>query len=266
MAAGIAELIGGIPYRLALAGGWIDQPFVSALNPSPPGSMVVVSVEPDFPFMDFCGMATSTRKIAHRIWKGALPDRPPEELVRELYAEENRGKADPSGSQDMVGLVYPGISRIDYDASVHGGIFPAKVESSVDASVAGWLERVIRVLPVAQRPSGYSPLIEKNLEPGWIARLGETGKACYASILARDLRGLQASMDECMACWAAILPGTVRHPALRPDLEAILGRYQAVYGGAMYSGCGGGYLYIATEAEVPGSFGVRVRLPTKRGA
>ena len=32
----IAEVIGGIPYRLALCGGWIDQPFVSALNPSPP--------------------------------------------------------------------------------------------------------------------------------------------------------------------------------------------------------------------------------------
>ncbi|GEM_PF-6845641 len=34
-----------IPYRLALAGGWIDQPFVSERNPEPPGSMVVISEE-----------------------------------------------------------------------------------------------------------------------------------------------------------------------------------------------------------------------------
>ncbi len=27
-----------------MAGGWIDQPFVSTLNPEPPGSMVVVSL------------------------------------------------------------------------------------------------------------------------------------------------------------------------------------------------------------------------------
>jgi hypothetical protein len=36
-----AKLIGSIPNRLQLAGGWIDQPFVSRHNPQPPGSMVV---------------------------------------------------------------------------------------------------------------------------------------------------------------------------------------------------------------------------------
>jgi len=39
----ITGVIGSVPYRMALAGGWIDQPFVSRLNPSPPGAMVVVS-------------------------------------------------------------------------------------------------------------------------------------------------------------------------------------------------------------------------------
>jgi hypothetical protein len=34
----IENLIGRIPHRLALAGGWIDQPFVSIHNPSPPGA------------------------------------------------------------------------------------------------------------------------------------------------------------------------------------------------------------------------------------
>jgi hypothetical protein len=28
---------------MALAGGWIDKPFVSRLNPSPPGAKLVVS-------------------------------------------------------------------------------------------------------------------------------------------------------------------------------------------------------------------------------
>ena len=37
------HVIGAIPYRMALAGGWIDQPFVSRHNPAPPGSMVVVA-------------------------------------------------------------------------------------------------------------------------------------------------------------------------------------------------------------------------------
>jgi hypothetical protein len=77
-----------IPNRMALAGGWIDQPFVSRHNPQPPGSMVVISLEPEFWFMDRCGMAGSTRRVATRIWDGELPGRPFGALVRELYQAE----------------------------------------------------------------------------------------------------------------------------------------------------------------------------------
>ena len=90
--------IGAIPYRLALAGGWIDQPFMSRHNPEPFGSMVVVSVEPTFWFMERAGLATSTRRTSFDLWQGKLPNRAPAELVRELYDEENRLKLDPSGS------------------------------------------------------------------------------------------------------------------------------------------------------------------------
>ena len=53
----IQEVVGDIPFRLALAGGWIDQPFCSRLNPTPPGSMVVVSVQPTFHWMERAGIA-----------------------------------------------------------------------------------------------------------------------------------------------------------------------------------------------------------------
>lgn len=259
MSDGIAECVGGQQYRLALAGGWIDQPFVSAKNPSPPGSMVVVAVEPRFRFMDFSGMATSTRKVATRLWGDRLPDGNPDTLVRTLYAAENEGKAEPSGSQDMVGLIYPGISRIDYDADCEGGIFPLRVVSNTDESVARWVERVIHILPVAPRPAGYAPLGVKNLDPAWIGRLGRSGAACFDAIVAMDLRGLQDSMNECMLAWEAILPNTVAHPALTVDLGRLQRAYRDEYGGAMYSGCGGGYLFVATDREVPGSFGVSVK-------
>ena len=93
----VGKVLGTIPNRLQLAGGWIDQPFVSRHNPQPPGSMVVVQIDPDFRPMDRSGIASGTRAIAMKLWKGRLPDRPPEELVRELYDAENKGKAEPSG-------------------------------------------------------------------------------------------------------------------------------------------------------------------------
>ena len=107
--------------------------------------MVVVQIEPNFRPMDRSGIASGTRAVAMKIWKGKLPNRPREELVRELYAAENKGKAEPSGSQDMIGLVYPGMNRLDYDFKIHGGVFPAHIESCNNARVARWLENVLHL-------------------------------------------------------------------------------------------------------------------------
>ena len=256
---GITDLVGGMPYRMAFAGGWIDQPFVSRYNPEPPGSMVVVSLEPTFRCMDRCGMATSTRKIASHLWSGGLPGDEPARLVKRLYAEENRDKAEPSGSQDMIGLIYPGINRLDFDFAHEGGIFPCHVQTCTDPDIASWLERVVHLVPIAQRPKGYNPLGVKNLDRDWIRRLGRTGRDCYQAIVDRDLNAFGASLNECMECWEAILPHTVRHPTLSVDLPVILEHYRSRYAGAMYSGCGGGYLYVASDRAVPGGVRVSVR-------
>ena len=252
--------IGEIPYRMAFAGGWIDQPFLSRHNPTPPGSMVVVAIHPTTRFMDRCGMGTSTRDVAMELWKGRVPDRDPAVLVRELYRAENEGQAAPSGSQDMAGILYPGVSRLDYDYEHEGGVFPVHVESNTDPAVASWLNKVIHMIPIAQRPLGYDPLEVKNLDPEWISRLGQTGKDCFDAIVAMDTVALGSSMNECMTCWETILPGTVRHSTISIDLVGILKSYQQRYVGAMYSGCGGGYLYVVSEEPVPGSINVKVKI------
>lgn len=204
-------------------------------------------------------MGTSTRKVAANLWEGGIPEGNPADLVRQLYLAENQGKSEPSGSQDMAGLIYPGINRLDYDFEHEGGYFPMHVESCNDLHVARWLESVIYMLPVNQRPDGYNPLGEKNLDPGWIRRLGQSGKDCFAAILARNLDALGESMNECMRCWEAILPHTVRHSTITVDLKGILDYYQRRYAGAMYSGCGGGYLYVVSTEPVPGAFQVKIR-------
>ena len=259
----VTRLLGAIPNRLQLAGGWIDQPFVSQHSPRPPGSMVVVQIEPTFRPMDRSGIASGTRAVAMKIWKGKLPNRPPEELVRELYEAENRVKAEPSGSQDMIGLVYPGVNRLDYDFKIHGGVFPAHIESCNNARVARWLEKVLHLIPVEPRPDGYSPLGLKNLEPKWIARLGQSGKDCFEAILKQDAPALGASLNLNMKCWETLLPHVVRHPLIRLDLMALLKAYQRQYPGAMYSGCGGGYLIVVANEPVPGAFKVNVRVAGK---
>jgi hypothetical protein len=259
----VAKLLGAIPNRLQLAGGWIDQPFISKHNPKPPGSMVVVQIEPDFRPMDRSGIASGTRAIAMKLWNGKLPNRPLDDLVRELYDAENKGKAEPSGSQDMIGLIYPGVNRLDYDFKIRGGVFTSHIESCNSPKVARWLSNVLNLIPVESRPDGYNPLGEKNLDPKWVARLGKSGKDCYDAIVKMDAKKLGASLNLNMKCWEILLPHVVRHPLLRVDLMPILKAYQQQYLGAMYSGCGGGYLIVVSEESVPGAFKVNVRVAKK---
>ena len=256
----ISSIIGEMPYRLALAGGWIDQPFASCHNPTPPGSMVVVSLSPTSRFMERSGLASSTRKVAMRLWGNQLPQGDPQTLMRALYEAENHGKVEPSGSQDMAGLIFPGITRLDYDCRQEGGYFPAHIENNTDPETARWLEDRLYLLPINQRPEGYNPLGLKHLDQEWVRRLGQSGKDCFDAILTRDIQRLGASLNECMRCWEAILPGTVHHPTLSMDLMALLCAYQERYPGAMYSGCGGGYLIVAAEAPVPGALKIDIRV------
>jgi hypothetical protein len=78
--------------------------------------------------------------------------------------------------------------------------------------------------------------------------------------LKKDVDALGESMNECMTCWENILPGTVRHHKLNEDLLPLLEYYRSNYPGAMYSGCGGGYLFVASYVPVPGAFNIKVRI------
>ena len=209
----IAKALGSIPNRLQLAGGWIDQPFVSRHNPKPPGSMVVVHIEPDFRPMDRSGIAGGTRAIAMRIWKDKLPNRPPEDLVRELYEVENKGKTEPSGSQDMIGLVYPGVNRLDYDFKVHGGVFPSHIESCnsrqgcalAGQGVASDSSRAAaRRLQSARHKKSRSEMGRTPRPVG--------SEIATSAIVKMDAKALGASLNLNMKCWETLLPHVVRHP------------------------------------------------------
>jgi len=255
----VAKLLGSIPNRLQLGGGWIDQPFMSCLNPKPPGSMVVVQIESNFRPMSRSGMASSTRIVAMDLWKGKLPSRSKEALVRELYLAENTYKAEPSGSQDMIGIIYPGINRIDYDFCHESGVFPIHVESCTTLRVARWLEKVLWLIPVEPRPQGYNPLEVKNLDPKWVIKLGQTGKIIYDAILKMDALALGKGINQGLKCWDVLLPTSMRHPVMNYDLMELAAAYQKQYLGACYSGPGGGYLIVVSQEPVPGAFQVNIR-------
>jgi hypothetical protein len=119
---------------------------------------------------------------------------------------------------------------------------------------------VIYLVPVMTRPDGYNPLGIQNFDPEWIARLGKTGQDCYDAIVNKDLSVLGASFNDCMVCWKTIFPHVVAHETIKMDLMELLAFYQEHCAGAMFSGCGGGYFYVASDKPVPGGFQIKVRI------
>jgi glycerol-3-phosphate cytidylyltransferase-like family protein len=239
----------GIPYRLCLAGGWMDQPWVSQFHP---GSCVVVQICPDIDFSDRSGMATSSRKIAVELWGNNFPAG---DLVRNaqlLFGAENPpGSEYISGSQDQLGILLPGANRLDYD----GKFWPCRIESIVDPGTCEWLSGVLQLVPLSPRPEGYNPLVEKSLSVENVGRLGKAGELCWEGIEERNIQKLGEGMKQTFLCWRKMLPNTV------PDwvLEELESNWFPFYPGAITSGSGGGYIIVASEREIPGALKIKVK-------
>lgn len=237
------------PYRLCLAGGWMDQPWVSEVHHGP---CVVVQIWPDYDFNDRSGMATSSRKIARELWGDNIPEGNQVRNAQLLFGAENPpGSEYISGSQDQLGILLPGANRLDYD----GKYWPVKIDSVVDAAHCEWLSQVLHLIPLMPRPEGYNPLVEKFLTLENVKELGRSGELCWEGIVNKDINRLGEGMKRTFLAWKKMLPYTV------PDwvLEEMETRWFPNYPGAITSGSGGGYIIVASETGIPGAMKIKVK-------
>ena len=237
------------PYRLCLAGGWMDQPWVSEIHP---GSCVVAQIWPDHDFNDRSGMATSSRKIAAELWGNKIPEGNPVRNAQLLFGAENPpGCEYVSGSQDQLGILLRGANRLDYD----GKYWPSNIESATDAETCDWLSKVLHLVPLSPRPEGFNPLLEKHLNIEHVKALGQAGDLCWEGIVEHDIQKLGAGMTQTFRIWEKMLPHTV--PGwLSEEMET---NWVIAYPGAIPSGSGGGYIIVASEEEIPGALKIKVK-------
>jgi cytidyltransferase-like protein len=101
-----------IPFRIDLAGGWLDQPYVNEVHPGP---VLTISIEPTVEFNNRSGMSSSTRNKAIELWKAQLPEGDYEQIAKILFSYENPpGTINIAGSQDALGIVLPGLNKLHY--------------------------------------------------------------------------------------------------------------------------------------------------------
>jgi cytidyltransferase-like protein len=240
-----------IPYRIDLAGGWLDQPYVSKFSP---GAVLTISIEPTIEFNDRSGMASSTRRKAVDLWKTDLPGGDHEQHARVLFGYDNPPGTDViSGSQDALGIVLPGLNRLYYVAKY----WPEEIVSVKQEDVLQWIEDHLSLVPLGPREAGYSVLDDTRIDKDGAVRLAVAADNCWNSILAKDLAGFGRWFTESFEAQVAMFPhmtdGSVR--------DAINTYRSKAYGWKLSGAGGGGYLILVAEGRIRGTIGIKIRRP-----
>jgi len=240
-----------IPYRIDLAGGWLDQPFVSKYASGP---VLTISIEPTIEFNERSGMASSTRRRAIELWKTDLPGGDREQTARILFSYENPPGTDMvSGSQDALGIVLPGLNKLSYA----GGYWPQTTESCLREDVLVWLEDHLSLVTLGPRDGEFSVISQTEIDAVKAVRLAGAAEECWGAILRMDLPRFGESMTESFEAQVAMFP----HMA-DEKLRNMIGSFRSKAIGWKLSGAGGGgYLILVSDSRIPGTMGVKIRRP-----
>ena len=238
-----------IPYRVELCGGWLDQPFV---NKHYPGSVLTISIMPDFEFNHRSGMATSSRKKAIELWQSEIPVGDPESLAKTLFCVENPpGTERVSGSQDQLGILLPGLNKLNYD----NGYWPVSIESVLDDTVLDFVEKNLWLLQLPQREDQYDVFAEQNINLESIRKLSESTEAVWQAILNKDVAAWGANTKKCFEAQLEMFPYMITNDAR----EAIRNYQDLAYGWKLTGAGGGGYLCLISDKEIPNAIQIRIR-------
>lgn len=239
-----------IPYRIDLAGGWLDQPYVSEHHP---GAVITISIEPDHEFNDRSGMATSTRRKAIELWRHRLPPGDPEKLAYTLFCLENPpGTKYVSGSQDPLGIVLPGLNRLWYEP---GRYWPSEIIKNHDDTVLGWLEDHIRLVPLEPRHTDFNVLDETSITAEGAGKLSTAASALWEAALSRDAKAFGQAMTDSFNAQVSMFPLMKSGPV---NL-AIDSNKDFSYGYKLSGAGGGGYLVLFSSPDSTSGIRIRIR-------
>ncbi|MBQ3152078.1 MAG: adenylyltransferase/cytidyltransferase family protein [Bacteroidaceae bacterium] len=238
-----------IPYRIDLAGGWHDQLSVNKLCP---GAVITICIEPDYEFNNRSGMSTSSRKAAMEMWHVDIPEGDRETLAKMVFRYENPpGSTYISGSQDAIGIVMPGLNRLDYD----NDYWPVHIESVTDSKILDFIEKNIWIIPLSPRVSDYDVLEGTNITLEGAKALAAATERCWKALTACDVEEWGRASKESFYAQIAMYPNM----APREVLDSIELYKDKVKGFKITGAGGGGYLVLINDTPIENALKIRIR-------
>jgi cytidyltransferase-like protein len=238
-----------LPYRIDLAGTWIDQPYVSKYTP---GWAITLSLEPVIEYNERCGMSTSTRNAAKKMWPYYLPLEKPQKLAEILFKFENSPGAEMiSGAQDAIGICMPGLVRHYYD----NAYWPKQFESVHNAQILNWLEDHLFMVLLWPRPAGTDLLKETYISAENVKKLTKASEDAWQAILDMNLSKFAQHFKASFEAQIAMFPAMVN-----PEIEKVIDAYKNEAEAWKLAGAGGGgYLILLADKQPKGTMKIKIR-------
>jgi cytidyltransferase-like protein len=241
-----------MPYRIDLAGGWLDQPFVGKLAPGP---VLTISIEPTIEFNERSGMASSTRRKAIEMWHTDVPPGNREQLARMLFSYENPpGTKIIAGSQDSIGIVFPGLNKIDYT----GDFWPVKITAVHDEDILSWIEEHLYLIMLGPREHHYHALVNTLINKGNAEALSVAAEKTWDALLVKDLEKFGEFFRKSFEAQIKMFPNMVYD-----DIFHVIDKYKnSAFGWKLSGAGGGGYLIFVSQKPIKGAMQIKIRRRT----
>ncbi len=241
-----------IPYRIDLAGGWLDQPFVSSHYP---GSVITISIEPTLEFNERSGMASSTRRSAVDLWGPKIPAGDYEKLAKVLFCFDNPpGTEEISGSQDSIGIVFPGLAKAYHE----GAYWPTRIDRLVDELTLQFVERSLYLVTLGPRHSGFSVLDNTRIDRAGAKALADATENCWHGIVDGDIERFGLGFRQSFEAQIAMFPNMMNEM-----IAGLIREYESSAFGWKLSGAGGGgYLILVSDRPIENAVRVIARRET----
>lgn len=238
-----------IPFRIDIAGGWLDQPYVSKHYP---GCVITISLEPTIQFNERSGMATSTRRSAIELWGPRLPPGDLEKTAKILFCYDNPpGTEIISGSQDSIGIVFPGLARAYYD----GGYWPEFIERRVDEPLMQFVESSFFLVPLGPRQADFDVLSNTYFDRDKARALAVAADNCWQAILDQNISAFGSAFRASFEAQIAMFPDM-----MNDMVRSLIDKYRNSALGWKLSGAGGGgYLILVSDKPVKDALQVIAR-------
>jgi galactokinase/mevalonate kinase-like predicted kinase len=201
-------------------------------------------------------MASSTRRSALDLWGPKLPAGNHEKLAKILFCYDNPpGTKIISGSQDSIGIVFPGLAKAHYE----GKYWPTKIEHVLDESLLSFVENSLYLVSLGPRYSNYDVLSDTTFSRQLAKNLADAADHCWEAILARDVVAFGRSIREGFEAQVAMFPHMMNE-----RIAALIDEYRDQALGWKLSGAGGGgYLILVADKPIHDATRVLARRETE---